>query len=61
MGIEKAKNEETGRLMVSIRNSKNYETEMVNRVNELKNNNYLKFKQLDDNLQVEVKKKIRRK
>lgn len=42
--------------MVSIRNSKNYETEMVNRVNELKNNNYLKFKQLDDNLQVEVKK-----
>ena len=58
MGIEKAKNEETGRLMVSIRNSKNYETEMVNRVNELKNNNYLKFKQLDDNLQVEVKKKL---
>ena len=44
--------------MAPIGNSKNYRTILVNRINELKNDNYLKFQQINEINQVEFKKKI---
>ena len=44
--------------MAPIGNSKNYRTILVNRINELKNDNYLKYQQIDEINQAEFKKKI---
>ena len=52
MDIEKGSNGESGRLKVSLRNSKNVSQEMETKVNNLKNKDYLKFNE------IEVKDKI---
>ena len=50
MSIENAQNEESGRLQVALRNSKNYTQEMEDKVNNLKNNSsYLKFNEIEVN------------
>ena len=57
MDIENGYNEESGRLKVSLRNSKNYSLEMENKVNNLKNNrSYLKFNEIEvnDKIQEEI-------
>ena len=57
MDIESGQNEESARLKVSLRNSKNYSLEMENKVNKLKNSgNYLQFKEIEvnDKIQEEI-------
>ena len=50
MAIENAQNDESGRLKVSLRNSKYYSQTMENKVHELKNkDNYLNFKEIEIN------------
>ena len=56
--IEDFKHEKLGRLMAPILNSKLFAKEMIDRVNDLKDNNYLKFRQFDDTLQVKVTKSV---
>ena len=58
MDIEKGSNDESGRLKVSLRNSKNYTTDMENKVNNLKNKGeYLKFNEIEVNDKIEEEDK----
>ena len=57
MDIENGQNDESGRLKVSLRNSKNYSLEMENKVNNLKNSaNYLQFNEIEVNDKIEEEK-----